>query len=132
MYSNEKIPVSFRMENITPILSVKNIAKSKAFYIDILGFKEAAWGDDNFTSINRDKTGLYLCKGAQGNPGTWVWFGFEGDIFSLYNDLKTRGVIIKSPPKNYSWAMEMLVEDPDGHILRFGTDPNDDEPFLDR
>jgi hypothetical protein len=35
-------------------------------------------------------------------------------------------------PSNYSWAMEMQIEDPDGHVLRFGTDPDHDEPFLDR
>lgn len=27
--------------------------------------------------------------------------------------------------------MEMHVEDPDGHVLRFGTDPNPNESFLD-
>jgi len=27
--------------------------------------------------------------------------------------------------------LEMQVEDPDGHVLRFGTDPNKNEPFVD-
>jgi hypothetical protein len=42
------------------------------------------------------------------------------------------GVKIKLPPTNFSWAYEMQVEDPDGHILRFGTDPKDEEPLADR
>ncbi len=105
---------------------------SKDFYIYMLGFKEAAWGDEHFTSVNRGKSGIYLCRGGQGNPGTWVWVGFDGDIFRLHEDLKARGVIIRQPPVNYSWALEMHIEDPDGHILRFGTDPNYDEPFLDK
>jgi len=25
--------------------------------------------------------------------------------------------------------MEMQIEDPDGHVLRLGTDPNENEPF---
>jgi len=75
--------------------------------------------------------GIYLCKGAQGNPGTWFWVGFDGDIFKLHDDLKAKGVKIRQAPTNYSWAMEMQVEDPDGHVLRFGTDPNYNAPFLD-
>lgn len=129
---NEKDAVSFRIENIAPILYVKDMAKSLEFYVDILGFKKAPWGDEYFTSINRDNTGLYLCKGGQGLPGTWIWIGFDGDIFALHQSLKLKGATIKLPPTNYSWAYEIQVEDPDGHILRFGTDPNENEPFLDR
>ena len=124
--------LGFRLENVTPILNVKDMSLSLAFYVGILGFKNAEWGDNNFTSINRDNTGLYLCKGGQGVSGTWIWMGFDGDIFLLHQKLKTEGVRIKLPPTNFSWAYEMQIEDPDGHVLRFGTDPNDDEPFADR
>lgn len=121
----------FRIENIAPILYVTDMAKSLEFYVDTLGFKKADWGDDNFTSINQDNSGIYLCKGGQGLSGTWVWIGFDGDIFALYQKLKSKSVTIKLPPTNFSWAYEMQVQDPDGHILRFGTDPNDEEPFAD-
>ncbi len=123
---------NFRIENVTPILYVKDMAQSLLFYESILGFKNADWGDDNFTSVNRDNTGLYLCKGGQGCPGMWVWIGFDGDIFSLHESLKLKGVTIKLPPTNFSWACEMQVEDPDGHVLRFGTDSSKKVPFVDR
>lgn len=112
-----------RLENIQPILSVKDMALSKDFYVNQLGFKEAEWGDNNFTSVSRDNCGIYLCKGEQGNPGTWIWIGFDGDIHLLYDELKSKGVKIRQAPVNHSWAMEMQVEDPDGHVIRFGTDP---------
>lgn len=124
--------LNFRIENISPILYVSDMAKSLRFYVDILGFKNAEWGDDNFTSVNRDSTGLYLCKGGQGLSGTWIWIGFDGDILELHQKLKSKGVPIKLPPTNFSWAYEMQIQDPDGHILRFGTDPNDKEPYADR
>ena len=124
--------LSFRIENIAPILYVKDMSRSLAFYVDILGFKNAEWGNDNFTSVGQDNSGLYLCKGGQGKPGTWIWIGFDGDIFSLHQQFISKGVTIKLPPTNFSWAYEMQVEDPDGHILRFGTDPNDKETFADR
>lgn len=123
---------NFRIENVAPVLYVKDMALTLSFYVDILGFKNADWGDDNFTSINRDNTGLYLCRGGQGLPGTWVWIGFDGNIFSLHENLKEKGVIIKLPPTNFSWAYEMQIEDPNGHVLRFGTDPDNSEAFADR
>ena len=124
--------LSFRIENITPVLYVMDMSRSLAFYVDILGFKNAEWGYDNFTSVGRDNSGLYLCRGGQDNPGTWVWIGFDGDIFSLHQQLMSKGVTIKLAPTNFSWAYELRVEDPDRHILRFGTEPNDQEPFADR
>ena len=124
--------LSFRIENVTPVLCVQDMSRSLAFYVDILGFKNAEWGDENFTSVGRDNSGLYLCKGGQGNPGTWIWIGFDGDIFSFHQQLISKGVTIKLPPTNFSWAYEMRIADPDGHVLRFGTEPNNQEPFADR
>jgi catechol 2,3-dioxygenase-like lactoylglutathione lyase family enzyme len=129
---NQQLRGAFRVENVTPILNVRDMNRSLAFYADVLGFEKAEWGDDSFTSVNRDNTGLYLCKEGQGMRGTWVWIGFDGDIFQLYEQLQAKGVIIKLPPTNFSWAYEMQVEDPDGHILRFGTGPDETKPFADR
>jgi catechol 2,3-dioxygenase-like lactoylglutathione lyase family enzyme len=127
--SDGSLPI--RLEGIQPILSVKDMDRSRAFYLDVLGFKEADWGTNEFTNLSRDGSSIYLCRDAQGNPGTWVWVGFDGDIFELHQQLKSKGVVIRSPPGNYSWALEMQIEDPDGHILRFGTDPDNTKPFLD-
>lgn len=125
----EHLPI--RLEGIQPILNVKNIAASKTFYVDILGFSEDNWGDETFTSIRRDNCGIYLCRGNQGQPGTWLWIGFDGDLNLLYQLLRKKGVNIKMPPANFSWAQEMHVLDPDGHVLRFGTDPDTTRPFQD-
>ncbi len=73
--------------------------------------------------MRRDNGCIYLCRGGQGNPGTWIWVGFYGDMHELYTRLRDSGVTIRMPPTNYPWALEMHVEDPDGHILRLGTDP---------
>ncbi|MCH5684060.1 VOC family protein [Niabella sp. W65] len=59
---------------------------------------------------------------AQGHSGTWIWIGFDGDIYKLHDALKEKGVKIKQAPTRNAWAIEMHVEDPDGHVLRFGTD----------
>lgn len=121
-----------RIEGTQPILSVSDMKQSLHFYCDILGFNAAEWGSENFTSVNKDGGGIYLCKGAQGQPGTWVWVGFDGDINMFYSYLLSHNVTVLHPPVNYSWAQELQLQDPDGHILRFGKEPDTAQPFADQ
>jgi hypothetical protein len=37
--------------------------------------------------------------------------------------LQLKGVTIRQAPTNYPWDLEIHVEDPDGHVLRMGSDP---------
>jgi predicted enzyme related to lactoylglutathione lyase len=111
-----------RFEGSQPILRVENMAASLQFYVDILGFTNAPWGNDDFTAISRDGAGIYLCRAGQGRGGAWVWIGVE-DAEKLHEELKALGVSIRLPPTNYSWALEMQVEDPDGNVLRLGSEP---------
>ncbi len=128
--NHQKLPI--RIENIVPILSVKDMQASRAFYVDLLGFEEAPWGTDQFTHFSRDQAGLYLCQGGQGHPGTWIWIGFDGDMLALFKQLQAQGIPVRQGPVNYSWALEMQLEDPDGNVIRLGTDPNEHEPFMDQ
>lgn len=52
-------------ENSQPILRVENMEAALHFYVDKLGFSNASWGTDDFTSVNRDRAGIYLCRGAR-------------------------------------------------------------------
>ncbi len=72
--------------------------------------------------MTRDGASIYLSQGGQGQPGTWVWLGVE-DVEALYNEYREQGAEILEPPQNHPWACEMKITDPDGHVLRFGSDP---------
>jgi predicted enzyme related to lactoylglutathione lyase len=109
-------------ENSAPILRVENMAAAVRFYVDALGFVNAPWGDDDFTSVNRDQAGIYLSRGDQGRGGAWVWIGIS-DVEELHADLVARSVPILMPPTNFPWALEMRIQDPDGNVLRIGSDP---------
>ena len=117
------------IENIVPILYVKDVRVSVEWYEKMLGLEEEDWGD-RFTSVGRDNWGMYLCEGAQGQPGTWIWIGVS-DVEPLYENLKAKGAKIVLPPTNFGHALEIRVEDPDGHVLRFGSGPRDDLPIVD-
>ena len=118
-------PVSVRVEGIQTILRVEDMQTSLRFYVDILGFANAGWGNDSFTSLSRDGAAIYLCRGDQGRCGAWVWIGVD-DVEKLHEECKARGVTIRLAPTNYPWALEMHIEDPDGNVLRFGSDPKPD------
>lgn len=116
------------VECVIPILRVTNLEVSLAFYQN-LGFG-VDWRtpDSAMASVSRDGHCLMLCCGAQGQPGTWVWIGV-GDIVPLYEQATAQGLAVDLPPTNFYWAYEFRLEDPDGHILRFGSEPRDDLPF---
>ena len=105
-----------------PILRVENMEASLRFYVDLLGFRNADWGNDDFTYVSNGDTGIYLCRGGQGNGGAWVWVGVA-DAAKLHEVYRARGVPILLPPTNYSWALEIRVQDPDGNVLRLGSEP---------
>ncbi len=79
-------------------------------------------------SVSRDRASIMLCEGDQGNPGTWLWFGVN-DADVLCDEYAAAGATIALPPTNYPWAYEFHAQDPDGHVLRFGSDPKADRPF---
>ena len=112
-----------RFEGADPILSVRDMAAAVRYYVDVLGFENATWGDDTFTSVSRDRAGIYLCVGEyQGRPGAWVFVGVE-DAELLYVELKASGARLRHAPRNYPWALEFHVEDLDGNVLRMGSEP---------
>ena len=120
--------MSVGVECIIPILRVKSLQASISFYVDVLRFK-VDWSTATMASVSRDGRAIMLCEGDQGQPGTWIWIGVE-DIEPLFHELATKGMTIRQGPTNYRFAYEMRIEDPDGHVLRFGSEPKRDRPFV--
>lgn len=115
-------------EGGTPILRVGSLSASIDYYVRVLGFKLDWYVPGTIASVSRGRCGLFLCEGDQGNPGTWVWIGV-GDAEALFADYRANGAKVRHPPTNYPWAYEMQVEDPDGNVLRLGSEPKVDRPF---
>jgi len=95
---------------------------SVRYYVEILGFRNADWGSNEFTSVNRGHAGIYLCSGGQGHGAAWAWIGVS-DVEKLFEEYNAAGAKIRLPPTNYPWALEMQIEDIDGNVLRFGSEP---------
>ncbi|GAB4025806.1 glyoxalase superfamily protein [Spirosoma gilvum] len=110
------------LEKTVPILYSADVARSLAYYIDVLGFSEK-WEWDNpptFGGVVKDDVEIFFCKEDQGHPGTWICLMVD-HVDAYYDQIKANGATILSAPADEPWQMrEMSVQDPDGHILRIG------------
>jgi catechol 2,3-dioxygenase-like lactoylglutathione lyase family enzyme len=111
----------------TPILRVSSLEASVAWYTGVLGFV-VDFGNRWFASVSRGRCTFFLCEGDQGHPGSWAWVGV-GDVEVLLEEFLAKGAKVRQPPTNHPWALEMQIEDPDGNVLRFGSDPKEGQPF---
>src|SRR5258706_13467811 len=107
---------------VVPILYSADVAKSIEYYVEKLEFEEK-WEWDTpptFGGVSKGNVQIFFCKQGQGNPGTWLSV-FVDDVDEFYEAVKAKGAKILSEPQTMEWHVrEMLVEDPDGHKIRFG------------
>jgi catechol 2,3-dioxygenase-like lactoylglutathione lyase family enzyme len=110
-----------KIESVIPILYSDDVSRSIKFYTEVLGFREH-WGWDaplTFGGVVDGDTTIFFCKGDQGHKGTWLALNVD-NVDEYYEAIRDRAHIL-SPPDTKPWSMrEMLVKDPDGHILRIG------------
>ena len=117
-------PIEFG--GVTPVLRVRDVSASTDHYVRVLGFK-FNFEAPGFVSVSRGRCCLFLCEGDQGHPGGWVWIDAR-NVEAVHEEYLASGAKIRNPPINYSWALEMQVEDLDGNVLRLGSDPRPNEP----
>lgn len=96
--------------------------RSLTYYTDVLGFADQwHWEEPpTFGGVVKDGVEIFFCHEDQGHPGTWLAVIVD-EVDTYYEQLKGRGADIITPPVRREWNMrEMLVKDPDGHLIRFG------------
>ena len=105
-----------------PILYSSDVRRSIQYYTEVLGFKNKwEWNDPpGFGGVSKDSVDVFFCKDGQGSPGTWIAI-MVNDVDELYETIKAKGGKVLAEPEDKEWGLrEMLVQDPDGHIIRFG------------
>jgi len=123
---------------MVPELSVTNIHISKKFYIDMLGFKvEYEREEDKFAYISLDDVQLMLDEGVNGSWSTGITeYPFGRGINFQFFVKNIEKIIMKLNDNNIKLfkesfiseyrinlerlvTKEILVQDPDGYLLRF-------------
>jgi predicted lactoylglutathione lyase len=111
-----------------PVLRVADVRASAKYYEEALGFKVAPWSNDSFASIAREDCSIFLTSDRQSQPRMWLWVGVP-DVRALHAEYQKSGAMIRNPPNNFEWALEMQVEDLDGNVLRLGSDREPGQPL---
>jgi hypothetical protein len=111
-----------------PILYSTNVSESISYFIQQLKF-EHNWEWNNpstFGGVYREDVEIFFCKMDQGHPSTWLSIVVD-NVDEYFELIKDSGARILSKPDSKEWNMrEMIVECPDGHIIRFGHNTNCD------
>jgi|SRR5690349_21168600 len=115
------------------VLLVEDLQRATEYYRDRLGFKIARYDEepDRYGSAERDGCHVHFAHydGAAATPhhhavppdmfDVYFW---PDDVDGLHAEFKDRGANIIQEPTNQPYGLrEFRVQDPDGHILAFGT-----------
>lgn len=112
-----------------PVLQVRDVVASAAFYQEQLGFSAGRfWGDPPcFCILGRGAVTIFLDQARDERPlptnQYWAAYVYVDDVDAYLRELKDRAVDIVRGPENTEYGCrEIDVKDPDGHIIGFGQD----------
>jgi uncharacterized glyoxalase superfamily protein PhnB len=120
-----------KLDNLTPILNVSDVAESLAWF-EALGWERGfVWtdkggmggmGEPDFASIQAgDNAEIFLCLNEQGARPVWIsWFlRSRDDLEQAHARAVELGYEISQPPADEPWGMrEFHLRHPDGHTFR--------------
>jgi catechol 2,3-dioxygenase-like lactoylglutathione lyase family enzyme len=118
------------LKSVVPILFVRDITASAAFYRDRLGFAtDFLYGTPAFYgSVSRGGVCLHLRFVRRPNfvelaarEESLILASIEvSDVFGLFEELKERGAAFAQVPTKQEWGgTDLHVRDPDGNVISF-------------
>jgi uncharacterized glyoxalase superfamily protein PhnB len=121
-----------RLQQLTPLLFVKDLVHSLAFYCDQLGFKVTNRAEEDgktfWCRIERDGASLMLqqadCEETHTDRrGRGVTFYFIcDDAAAMHAELCGRGMKLAPPEMAYYGMNQLFVPEPDGYEICFESD----------
>ncbi len=112
---------TIRFEGVS--LPVRDVARSVAFYRDMVGFA-VEQSRPNFALLRLGEITLGLLHmrpdGASLAPHDRVHVELTtDDLDALYAEMQARGVSFHEPPHDAPWERAMATHDPDGYLVEF-------------
>lgn len=114
--------------SLTPMLGVADVARSRAFYVGMLGFDclsdYAPEGTLCWCDLQCGDANLMLTLNPKAGPAgqTTQLYVRVADAASLHAALKARGVKVTDLADRFYQMREFETTDPDGHVIIFGQD----------
>lgn len=124
------------MKSLTPLLNVQDIARSLAFWRDLLGFEVVSTydfeGRPAWARLRKGQVEVML-NGRGGDPGhrlsrerytdAVLCFGAD-DVHALVRELRAKGLQVEDPEAQEYGLEEIILRDPDGYDLAISS-PSD-------
>jgi len=119
-------------KGVTPILFVRDVAKSAGYFRDILGFEvDFLYGEPPFYgAVSRDGVCIHLrhvhapnfTEIAAREPSL-ILASFEvSDVRALFEEFRVRGAEFTQAVETHPWGgTDFHVRDPDGNVVSFVT-----------
>jgi predicted enzyme related to lactoylglutathione lyase len=104
-----------------PVLHVPDVARTAAFYRDVLGF---TWdfGDEAYAVVWRDNSAIHFVK-ADAVPSGVHLFQWVKDVDSYYREIVGRGATVADEPTDQPYGIrEFRLSDVNGVGIVFGQD----------
>ncbi len=115
------------MLGVVATLRITDYARSKAFYVDGLGF-HVDWEHrfkphlPVFVQVSRDDLAFFLTEHAGDCPVGGLLHLYVADVDAWYAEFQRKGLPVQEPPnESVQGLRDMTVIDPDGNKLRFCT-----------
>jgi catechol 2,3-dioxygenase-like lactoylglutathione lyase family enzyme len=118
--------------SLTPNLVVSDIAKSTAFYRDVVGFSVKQTVPDQepfvFVWLERGPVQVFLndlatvqqhLPAAAGNIGGSGMYIIVSGLDALHDEVSNRTALVMLMTKQFYGMREFAVADPDGHVITF-------------
>lgn len=120
------------LDGISPIVPVRDVGATAAFYRDVLGFDVRTLIEDgSFALVARDQAGVSLVRGddaaleaTRSNISAYIWVK---DLTALWDELAPNLETldegrVRAPFTQPYQMREFHVKDPDGFLIFFGED----------
>ncbi|MEZ5923102.1 MAG: VOC family protein [Hyphomicrobiaceae bacterium] len=112
--------VQFR--SLTPMLQTDDMARTKAWYCDVLGFRCVGEESDHWCRLVRDSTVIMFMHNAHlGPPAATATQYFEiDDVDELWLSINEHCTAEWGPEDMPYGMREFAIKDPNGYLLSFG------------
>lgn len=124
-----------RLARSRHVIAVQDLARSAAFYRNVLGFTVHEMGDPGWRWLERDACVILAGECPDALPprtlGDHSYFAYVEvmDADALFAEVAGRGAELITPPRDEPWGMrEFGIRTVDGHRMRFGSRLADASP----
>ena len=108
-------------------LQVRDLAVSKAFYVEKLGFEISEMSNPYACVFKFNKgeasfairTPIGNIEGKQLGVGASLWFAVDEEIEKLQSKLTENGVTLVGEINQTPFGKTLMLKDPDGYIITF-------------